>query len=45
MEGPYRVARKQNPGQTHENGAQVMCGFKMSLLRAIQFPLQNDMEK
>jgi len=45
MEGPFVVARKQNPGQAHENGAQVMWGFKMSLLRAIRFPLQEDMEK
>jgi hypothetical protein len=41
----YRVARKQNPGQTHENGTQVIWVFKMSLLRAIEFPLQEDMEK
>jgi len=45
VEGPFRVARKWNPGQAHENGAQVMWGFKMSLLRAIQFPFQEDMEK
>jgi len=45
VEVPCRVARKQNPGQTHETGAQVMWGFKMSLLRAIEFPLQEDMEK
>jgi len=35
VESPLVVARKQNPGQAHENGAQVMWGFKMSLLRAI----------
>jgi len=39
------MGRKQNPGQAHENGAQVMWGFKISLLRAIRFPLQEDTEK
>jgi hypothetical protein len=39
------MGRKQNPGQAHEKGAQVMWGFKISLLRAIRFPLQEDTEK
>jgi hypothetical protein len=45
MEGPWEVVRKQNPEQANGNGAQAMWGFKMSLLRAIRFPLQENVKK